>query len=482
MNKIDFEKILSKVAENLDIPEYLFVEAVEKYEEITSWLGSDGSLLLPHEPIAYPQGSFRLGTVIRPITDNDQYDIDFVCRLNFKKESITKADLKKKVGDQLKKSDEFEKILEEKGRCWTLNFSDIFHVDVLPCIPNEDDLEDGILLTDRDLKLWQTSNPINYSSWFFSRMESVYRTMQTDLAKSRGIDVESVEDWQIRTPLQRTVQILKRHRDIYFERNGGEKPASIVITTLASKVYAGESSLSESLKNVINGLDGYIEKDNGKYVIKSPVSNENFADKWNEDEARVKGFYSWLSDLREGLLRVLEALDVNGLEFYLGERLIKKSHMLDLKKASGEMSLPEELFVPELGDTSHEKEAEWSVVPQYSADVICAIYTKNKKRQISTHRNEIFVPRNRHLRFEVFTDTPGDFDVKWQVVNTGAVAKSKKDGLRGDFYDSDEGLNNIRWEHSEYVGTHYIEAFIIKSGKCVARSGRFYVRIRKGFF
>lgn len=44
--------------------------------------------------------------------------------------------------------------------------------------------------------------------------------------------------------LQRIVQILKRHRDIMF--NGDEdKPISIIITTLASRAYRGETNLSK---------------------------------------------------------------------------------------------------------------------------------------------------------------------------------------------------------------------------------------------
>jgi hypothetical protein len=50
--------------------------------------------------------------------------------------------------------------------------------------------------------------------------------------------------------------------------------------------------------------------------------------------------------------------------------------------------------------------------------------------------------------------------------------------LRGEFYESDSGASNVRWESTKYTGTHWIEAFIIKNGICVAKSGRKYVRIR----
>jgi hypothetical protein len=67
--------------------------------------------------------------------------------------------------------------------------------------------------------------------------------------------------------------------------------------------------------------------------------------------------------------------------------------------------------------------------------------------------------------------------VHWQVVNTGSEAAQDADGLRGKFYDS-EGGPGVRWESTRYAGTHWVEAFVVKEGVCVARSGRKYVRIK----
>ena len=81
------------------------------------------------------------------------------------------------------------------------------------------------------------------------------------------------------------------------------------------------------------------------------------------------------------------------------------------------------------------------------------------------------------LRFSVNTNVPLPYDVRWQVVNTGREA-AEAGQLRGDFYESDKGINGVRWETTAYAGTHWVEAFIIKNGACVARSGRKQVKIR----
>ena len=43
--------------------------------------------------------------------------------------------------------------------------------------------------------------------------------------------------YKVKTPLQRIVQVLKRHAEVMFEQKMEYKPSSIVITTLSTKAY-----------------------------------------------------------------------------------------------------------------------------------------------------------------------------------------------------------------------------------------------------
>ena len=96
------------------------------------------------------------------------------------------------------------------------------------------------------------------------------------------------------------MQILKWHRDIYF--NGkDDKPISIIITTLAAQSYRNEGDLLMSLTNIVNSmLDiNNVISDDGKYYIPKPVNlDENFADKWNENPALPLVFFKWLEQLK----------------------------------------------------------------------------------------------------------------------------------------------------------------------------------------
>ena len=100
-------KILTNIADSLDIPESKYKEAVSKYETIGNWLDAHDSKLHLYKPIIYSQGSFRLGTIVKPITDGDEYDIDLVCQLEINKDDITQAQLKEIVGARLKENETY---------------------------------------------------------------------------------------------------------------------------------------------------------------------------------------------------------------------------------------------------------------------------------------------------------------------------------------------------------------------------------------
>src|SRR5690606_36343670 len=134
----------------------------------------------------YPQGSFRLGTVVRPLRGGveAEYDIDLVCSLPARAGDTSAKQVKHSVGDRLKEHGTYNKLLTKEGRrCWTLLYAEDdgvgFHLDVLPCIPNPQQLTGmvhglkAVNLTNRDdggsTYFWGTSNPAGYADWFFER-------------------------------------------------------------------------------------------------------------------------------------------------------------------------------------------------------------------------------------------------------------------------------------------------------------------------
>lgn len=114
--------------------------------------------------------------------------------------------------------------------------------------------------------------------------------------------------YKVKTPLQRSVQLLKRHRDIMCEGLPHDRkdnaPISIIITTLAASAYNNEANLYEALSNILSNTEKYIERDGDKYIIENPVmKEENFAKKWNEKPEKAKEFFAWLNSAKIDILQ-----------------------------------------------------------------------------------------------------------------------------------------------------------------------------------
>ncbi|MDT5029069.1 MAG: hypothetical protein QOE61_5495, partial [Micromonosporaceae bacterium] len=289
--------LLRGAVETLDISPHLHRIAVEGYQEVGAWLADNGGDRWRIDP----QGSFLLGTVVRPTTAAGEYDIDLVGRYAIDKENITQAELKQIVGEMLygyidwkKTQNEGDgpKTCEPRRRCWTLSYPDYgFHLDVLPAIPDLDQPPHGIRLTDVQLLRWQRSNPVGYASWFRTRSELNRRGLEA--AAKRHINVADVPEWDVRNTLQRLVQVLKWHCMLRFASDPDDKPPSILITTLAAHAYDGEQDLFTAIPDAATRMAEFIENRNGVWWVANPAhEEENFTDKWNEYQQRRIKFFS----------------------------------------------------------------------------------------------------------------------------------------------------------------------------------------------
>ena len=78
--------LLANVAEIVDLPPDLYQAADEQYRLVGQFLadrsGGNGWDV-------YPQGSIRLGTVVRPFVDEGGFDLDMVCRRDVFRSSTT---------------------------------------------------------------------------------------------------------------------------------------------------------------------------------------------------------------------------------------------------------------------------------------------------------------------------------------------------------------------------------------------------------
>ncbi len=332
--------ILSILNEELDISDAKYQEAEDRYTAVGKWLERPDSLVRDYSPQIYVQGSFLLGTAIKPVGEDGEYDIDSVCTLELTTAECSQEELKQLIGSEMKeyaRAQGMKKPVEEGRRCWTLNYADEshFHLDVLPAIPNagafrhlletgrasSDWTDDAIGITDNTLPDytarnadWPVSNPKGYADWFRTQMQdalsSIYRQEVVLLEEYTSVD--DVPSFRFRTPLQRAAQMLKYHRDTMYG-DDEDKPVSVIITTLAAHAYNNEDNVVDALQSIVHGMLDFIKVRNGVRWVANPVNPlENFADKWVEHPEREKKFYEWhdaITTCIQGIVDVPAGLD-----------------------------------------------------------------------------------------------------------------------------------------------------------------------------
>lgn len=479
MAEIIIQKEIKKLIEELDVSDSKYEKATNRYNSIANYIKN--SELNSKRPDIYLQGSFKLGTAIKPLTEDGAYDIDIVCNfVNLRRENQTQFSLKYDLGKVVKRYSKAQSMSnepEESKRCWTLKYADedSFHIDILPSVPFNEKDDGYIAITDKTKNNyfdkssdWETSNPKGYAQWF--RDISNYSIYQERIAKRFYASIEKVPEYKVRTPLQRIVQILKRHAEVCFEDDIEHKPSSIIITTLVAEQYQSACLTNNNFLDVviyiIEHLRDGVEIRNGKTCVYNPVNNaEILSGKWDKDSSYFKAFETWLKQLE--------------LDFNIGNNDLSYSDKIQYLKRSLFKDSEEQLPIVNISSIKHHQKPKW--IECLREDVsIKAKYLHDGFRWKEIKTGTVL---NKHgsLRFEVQANGLKNYEIWWQVTNTGREAEIAN-SLRGGFYDSElvEG-KKVRKESTLYTGRHYVEAYLIKQGICYGKSSPFEVNIVDGF-
>jgi len=77
--------ILQLILTEIEIPRSYNEKAVARHRSLGEWLCRPESTVVAFAPVVVPQGSFRYGTVVRPIVLTQKYDLDNVTTLQIAK-------------------------------------------------------------------------------------------------------------------------------------------------------------------------------------------------------------------------------------------------------------------------------------------------------------------------------------------------------------------------------------------------------------
>ncbi|MGF7012328.1 hypothetical protein M2146_002882 [Lachnospiraceae bacterium PF1-22] len=211
---------------------------------------------------------------------------------------------------------------------------------------DSDKFEDVVAITNKKEKEynWVTSNPKGYKIWF-DEINEPYLQLSSEPQRralyedNRNIfgSIEDVPRALERSSLQRVIQILKRHRDVYFCRAKKEslKPTSAIITTICAEIAKDKTptsdifSLLQTIADEIEIYDSHrileeeafykryagkkiIEKRSGVWMIVNPVNPyDNLADSWNEQPEKAKAFFEWVIQIKRDYVETVNLDDTN---------------------------------------------------------------------------------------------------------------------------------------------------------------------------
>ena len=312
--KEQLNDLYERIVKTIDISNDMFDTAEHEYTQLGNWIDQE----TPQYSISvYPQGSFALGTVTKPIDDKDDYDLDLVCEFA-NQYGLSAEDLKcSVVKPLLLKYRKTKRDIEEKRRCWHVEYDDVphFHMDIIPAVNRNTYIDITDHDEDADTYDYIGSNPKEYIAWFNSRKaerrKAIYERYceENKTILTCSADIEKIKEYHLKTPLQKAIQILKRHRDIMFKDHTKHlKPISIIITTIAADLYKNEDNIVDTLANFLSNAESYIKnrKIGSEYHIDNPTYTgdgvENFAEKWNEHPERATAFFEWLNKAKYDLI------------------------------------------------------------------------------------------------------------------------------------------------------------------------------------
>ena len=204
------------------------------------------------------QGSFALGTLIKPVDDDDEYDADIQIVMNPNPKWEPK-DYVNEIRRTLQSNKNYADKLRLKTRCVTVDYAGDFHLDVVPRVTKDAKHH----VCNRIDNTLEETDGTGYRDWF------------NEQNRITGGN------------LKRVVRLLKYLRD----HKNNYRAKSILLTTLAGNTIRPSDegteavgTVSDTLVTVLTRMDVYLQQHPNMPEIKNPVlPTENFNRHWDQN-------------------------------------------------------------------------------------------------------------------------------------------------------------------------------------------------------
>ncbi len=287
------DDLLDRMAAEVQLDKSRNERMISSYGHVKEWIESDEKFFRAYSYDVYPHGSVRIRTTVKPM-GSDEFDLDIAVHLK-QNTPHTPEKIYRELNRRLSENGRFKDIMELKNRCIRLNYSGDYHIDILPGIQELEYDHNRLIIPDRQLGAWVSSNPRGYADWFIKKANTVKVSL---LQKAMSAENLPSDDFESKKPLQRAVQLIKRYRDIYFQENSKYRTSSIILTTIAGELYRGEDSIFQTVDNIVTLILESVHSLPERLKVLNPVNPaEDFTDKWDAEPGYYEAFKSFARHL-----------------------------------------------------------------------------------------------------------------------------------------------------------------------------------------
>lgn len=380
------------------------------------------------------QGSYKYGTLIKPVRLGEEYDVDLGVYFEWEPSSTELAPTARQLRDWVqaelyaykqRNADVKEVVEPPKERCSRAAYTKRFHIDTptYHLNPRRDKRQLATLSGD-----WEPSDPKAIYKWF---------------KKSAANDE--------REQLRRLIRYLKGWAAVAFTAAPESRPSSIVLTVLTAQIYKdmwlerfGGMDDEEALTSVVKAIHQRLGEDPNVW---NPVDSK---EQLNRIAKNAWGaFFTRLTLLRDAAEAAEEAADEAGAALAWSEAFsflmpLPETDEVEVGEASGGTALMQ--------------------IPEVEIDIA---NDRNFEQVLATHRNEVpGVPRGKWLHFRIVNPQiiPPMAVLEWTVRNDGRDAE-----YIGDLGHVTGGIAALSViEHTAYVGQQYMDLTVRCNGTVYA--------------
>lgn len=379
------------------------------------------------------QGSVAMSTIVQ--NDSNDYDIDVGIAFDEDDLDLTPSKVRNIISESLdSEMYQFSEPSEVKTSCVRVNYSTGYHI---------------------DFAVYKRNKQYEWQDYKYIHAGAEWK--ERDI---RGIEKWFDEKRKEKEYLRKVVRCLKMFCN---SRNRWIMPIGLVQTILCEEVLDEKSDrldtvFYETLKSIVTRLSFDLS-------VNAPVDNNRSLITRNKDRDALK-------NLKNRLEQHLKQLDVLFNEYCTYEEAMEAwGNFFNHKYWTECLKEPKVKRSIKFDNTEEFIQHKHDMDIQYSLSINCDVQGNGWRKQPlldflnKTRKFERFIPYNFKVECEIgYTDCLEYDKILWKVRNVGQVAESKN-MIRGQI---NEGGMKIT-EPTSFRGNHYIECYLIKNDRCVAK-------------